>query len=607
MIFKRIRITIHGREDLRRHVDELREALMRNNSFSNVRQITVRGALRKRDKQIEGYPVQKSDSFPYNTENVPDEGPVNHRGLYAVYNESVIKRSSEEDMAWAPLVDLLDNEIPLEDLVYDCQSQFPPSLLSILHKQHPRCRLHHLTFKFRTLLWGVSYAYEMELATSPSLHTVKVACAHRDSDGDDGFYLEAMMELVTGLAPNVKYVIVLNLFPGRSLRSTLPRGLWQGLPGFVPGKRGSLKSLSLRGYTRLKTPEILQNWARHVDFTCLRQLTLGASLDMNTGLSGETMQWVVQTQSFPHVKSLSVHLTRDDLHVEKPHYRDQAISFFRMFESLEQLTIDGPVDYQIINSVLAYHGQTLKKLSLYPFEQIPIGINVRDLLDLAFHFTKNHILQLQVQCPILEELTILVKRDKSSAAEAEIYRCSGKMKNLRALSILLECSNWRVNRDPTYAPDFDLVDQEPVETERYPWLKKGELKEAFINGAIDEALACSIWKTISQNKAGRCLERLKLWPTGMAEYGTAARLPPTFTTITKNLARSWLFEWVPRDDIDDFTTTELRKRRRLARDEKEAKFLAHPQNLEYWKVLRSLWPSKDGSRDFRDDWSSFPL
>jgi hypothetical protein len=613
VIFRRICITVHDRESLRRHVDALREALSRTDSFSCIRQITVKGALKLREKRVEGYSIQPPRPNPYD-KNVLDgyENSVYYGGSYAVYDESVIKRSSEEDMAWAPLVKLLEAEISLEDLVFDCLSQFPPSLLRVLHERHPRCRLHHLTFKFRTLLWGVPNTYEMELATSPSLYKVKATCAHRDTDGDDDFNLEAMMELVTGLAPNLNEVIVLNLFPAGTLRSRLPRGSWQGLPGFSRGKRGSLKSLSLKGHTRLSTPEILQDWARHVDFTGLRHLTLGGCLNMmRSGLSGETMEWIVETQSFPNVKILYVHVTRDDLYVPRPNYREQAISFFRTFDSLEQLSIDGPIDRRIVDDILALHGRALRKLSLHPFEAQPVGPNVRNLrdLDVPFHFDKDCVLQVRDQCPILEELTILVKRNKSSASEAEVYRCFAEMRNLRSLSLLLDCSNWRVHRDPTYAPDFDEGDQESVETGiiMYPWLKMGELKDAFINGAVDEALACSIRKTISQNKVGRPLERLRLWPTGVGEYGTANGLPPTFIGIAQNLARSWLFERVPRDDTEDFTVTELRQRERLAIDEQEARYLDRPHCPGFWKAFRSIWPAKDGSKDFRDDWSSFPL
>jgi hypothetical protein len=184
-----------------------------------------------------------------------------------------------------------------------------------------------------------------------------------------------------------------------------------------------------------------------------------------------------------------------------------------------------------------------------------------------------------------------------------MYRCFGGMTNLRALSLRLDCSNWRVTRDPTYAPDFDEGDQEPVEIGEYSCLKKGELKETLINCAVDEALARSIWKTISQNKTGRPLEDLRLQPTGAGEYGTGHRLPPTFKMVITDLARSWLFERVPRDDTEDSTVMELQQGRRLA----DTRSICHPQDLEFREVFRSVWPPKDDSETFRDDWSSYPL
>lgn len=97
----------------------------------------------------------------------------------------------------------------------------------------------------------------MELATSPSLYRAKLVCAPRDSDGDDDFNLEAMMELTAGISPNLKEVIVLNLLPAGSTKSLRPRGSWQGLPGFAGGKVGSLTSLSLKGVSHLESVSIL--------------------------------------------------------------------------------------------------------------------------------------------------------------------------------------------------------------------------------------------------------------------------------------------------------------------------------------------------------------
>jgi hypothetical protein len=300
-----------------------------------------------------------------------------------------------------------------------------------------------------------------------------------------------------------------------------------------------------------------------------------------------------------------MHLQRNNSNVERQHYREQAILFFQSFQPLEQLSIVGPIDFQIVDAVLTHHGQSLKKLCLHPLEAIPIGLDSRNLPDLPFHFNKDCVLQLQVLCLILEELTIQVKRNMSRASEAELYRCFSKMRKLQALSLILDCSNWRVTGDPTYEPDFDKHNQEPVEAGDYSWLKRGHLRETFINCAIDEALACSIWRIISQNKTGRPLQQLKLWPTRAGEYGTRTRLPIKFNGIACNLARSWLFERHLQDDKEDYRVTELQQGRRLALEERYATLIAGPQDSWLWEIFYSIWPSRDSSKDFQDSWSTF--
>jgi hypothetical protein len=321
------------------------------------------------------------------------------------------------------------------------------------------------------------------------------------------------------------------------------------------------------------------------------------------------MDWIVQTQSFPHIKSLCVHLTRDDLHVERPLYTEQAISFFRSFEPLEQLTVDGPLDSQIIDAVLARHGQTLTKLSIHPFEELPNCRVHRKPRQIPFQFTKDCILHVRAQCPVLVELTIPVRRNMSSSSEAELYKCFGVMKALRALNLILDCSNWRVFRDPTYKPVFFMQDRYR-HPGGYPWVKLGDLKETFINCAIDEALARSIWNIISQNKDGKPLERLKLRPAGMGEFGSLAKRPSSLGAFYNHLARSWSIERDPRDNREDcIIIRELQRDRRLATDRDEARLLAQFPENESLAIFRSVWPSRDGSKDedFHDDWSSFPL
>jgi hypothetical protein len=609
LIFRQINITVDNREVLQRDVNRLVKAISRTDSARHVQYFSIKGAMRLKAKKTDS----DGQKTPYwmrlgLDEILVDEEPIAFQGPHVVYDEGVIEKSSEEDMAWAPIVDLLQAIPYLKDLVYNCKSQFPPSLLKILHEQHPQCMLHHLTFRFRTLLWGAPFPYEMELATSPSLYRVKLACGDRDTDGDDDFNLEAIMELVTGLAPNLKDVTILYLIPQGSNRLTRARESWYGLPGFTGNAVGSLTSLSLKGFSHWGSPTPLQDWAKRTDFACLQHLAIGGIHESKTihttgcGLNGETMEWVAQNYSFPQLRTLSLYLTRDDQFHERPHYSENAISFFQSFEPLEELSINGPIDSQIIDATLAHHGQTLKKLSLDPFEHIWGNVvGARDPLHIPMEFTKDRILQIQAQCPVLEELAIPIKRNKSSASEAEMYKCFDKMKNLRFLFLTLDCSNIRITRDSTYNPQFDEEDQKPMDTHHFG-LKKGHMKEILINCAVDEALARSIWKTINQNKTGKQLERLKLFTTGGGEYGNGSA-SAYGSEIIQHLSQSWLIERVPRADQEDFTIRELAPRARMIEDIDVPRI----ERSITRQIFRNIWPSKEGSKDWRDDWSSFPL
>jgi hypothetical protein len=350
--------------------------------------------------------------------------------------------------------------------------------------------------------------------------------------------------------------------------------------------------------------------AKHTDFASLQHLALGESYAIGEPYmytSGETMEWITRNHLFPCLRTLSVCLDRDDQTYERPHYSEYAVSFFLAFKPLEELSINGPIDLQIMAAVLSHHGQTRKKLSLNPFEDIFHIENGRGRRqDIPLEFTNDLILQIKAQCPGLEELAIPVKRNKSRASEAETYRCFHEMKSLRFLFLTLDCSNWRVCRDTTYSPQFEGEDQRAVDPLGPRPIKRGNVKESFINCAVDEALARSIWKTISQNKRGRRIERLKLWTKGEDQYGWNRSISSVFRDVMDNLSRSWLIERGPRDDQEHITVRKLGQDARLVRNafERELKRTLQPEAEE---IFRDIWPRREGTKDWRDDWSSIPL
>ena len=630
-IFYHIRLDIGSREALQRDADALVKTLARTESACHVRCLSIKGHLKLPVKpKVEGYQSYSGDRHSWFKETGVDEiltdeelylGSVPH----VVYDEPVIAKSSEEDLAWLSVVGLIKTLPHLAKLVYDCQNQFPPSLLDALHDYHPHCKLYHLTFRFRTLLWGTPYPYEMALATSPCLYSVKVECSERDSEGDDDFNQEAIMELAAGLAPNLKEVVIVNLYPENSWRyEDRPRGSWRGLPGFVTGQSiGSLTSLSLLASPKSGPLGKLQGWAKHTDFSHLRHLTLVGGFGCeDSGLNDETIEWIVENCSFSQLKTLHIRLDRHDSHADNPNYVINAIATLSSFEPLEQLSVSGPLEPKILDAILDRHGQTLTKLSLRPYEDEGSTFPHRLRREIPMTFTKEHILQIHAQCPVLEELALSIKRTKSDALEAEVYKSFGRMGQLRSLFLILDCSNWSVARDPDLEDNalFDTVDREAWGTDEF--IKKGHLKESMMNCAVDEALARSIWETICRNKAGQKLEALKMWTYGGGRFGGGSG---GMGKVVDNLSRSWLIERVPRDDGDIINIRELGQRAREVRDqrvtdeyEKHAQYLRRvyydiiepediAENSDEVQVFRLIWPRREESEDWRKDWSSLPL
>ncbi|KAI9713617.1 MAG: hypothetical protein M1820_001000 [Bogoriella megaspora] len=628
-MFREIHLTVRDPKTLQHNADTLIEALSSTDSARHVRCLSIKGFLRLRpevpdEPRAEAHTMDDMTWFEETgvDEILAGEEPIfPTSGSHVSHGEAIIERSSEEDMAWAPVVSLIERLPGLTTLVYDCRNQFPPSLLDAVH-EHPLCKLKHLTFRLRSLLRDVPDPYEMALATSPCLYSVQVRCAWRDSNGDDDFNQEAMMELVAGLAPNPKEVIVVNVSPYmRSAQRRRPRGQWRGLPGFNrSSSKGSLTSLSLLGSVDWWTPDVIRAWAEHTDFGSLRHLALGGghTLTSERGMCEVVLGWIVQNCSFPQLKTLRVHLGRDDMIVERLGYPDAAVAFFKTFEPLEELIVSGPLDLKILDAILSQHGPTLQKLSLRPTEGETSVENGRIRSEVPMVFEKEHLLLIQAQCPALRELAIPVKRTQSNAIEAEIYRTFGKMECLEILFLTLDCSDWRVSRDSTRRdePSFDEFDREIVYD--LDFLQKGHVRETFMNCAVDETLARSIWDVICQAKLGKPLQSLKLWTHGGDQWGNGTSNGGIGPIVDK-LSRSWLIERDVGNDNGIITVKELSRRGREIRDQKEAaiqatrlkKFGAEANVERGWGVFRQIfhriWPPKEGSKNWREDWKSLPL
>lgn len=206
------------------------------------------------------------------------EDPVFGTDSRHIVTGPVIQASSGDNIAWAPVASLIKRLPGLRVLEYRCLEQFPPILLDSI--QEYKCNLHYMSFRLYSLLLDEPDPYEIALAMSPCLTKAQIRCNWRDSNGDDDFNQEAIMELVAGLAPNLKDIVIIGLNPPIPLlKRCRPRGVWRGLPGFVINQSiGLLSSLKILGSVNPNL-ETIQGWANYTDFGYLHYLCLGGGYD----------------------------------------------------------------------------------------------------------------------------------------------------------------------------------------------------------------------------------------------------------------------------------------------------------------------------------------
>lgn len=534
----------------------------------------------------------------------------------------------EQNAAWTPVANLIKTLPNLTRLVYNCRNQFPPSLLNVLHSHHPLCRLYHHTFRLRTLRSKFDRLdpHELAVATSPCLYSVKLRCSPYNEDAEPDHNLQAILELVAGLAPNLKEVSVLYA-PITNYQYPTPDPPWLGLPGFVHGQLGSITLLFITGVVPLPvwSPDFIQTWADHTAFSCLRHLSLGGAYHADTresrrGLTTDELGFIARACSFPQLESLHVLLMRRHHRTENvdplanAKYLTAATAFFDSLRPLRKLSVAGSLLPEILDTILGRHGRTVVNLKLCPFEDVS-AVSLEFIPYVPMTITKAHILQIKDQCPVLQSLSIYIKRTMSDPSEVELYRSLARIKPLEFLFLTLDCSNWRVRRDPDLE-DEGWFDEDDKERFASPWrvLKRGHVRQSLINCAVDETLARSIWDVIAKHKDGGRLLCLKLHTTGAMNFGWAGEVP-RMKKIVHHLSRSWVIERGVRDDErDGLRVRELGLQARKARDkELQDKYEAGGDEHGYHdpeagvRVFRRIWPEKEDGRLWMNDWTSYPL
>jgi len=225
-------------------------------------------------------------------------------------------------------------------------------------------------------------------------------------------------------------------------------------------------------------------------------------------------------------------------------------------------------------------------------------------------------------CPLIEELSLTVPRTRGNAKEVSIYTALDSMRRLTSLSLLLDALDyetffWVEHDDPEdevtlIDPTFDEYDQQLLKrfsnTNSYLKPRNGNIRDFFINSALDECLARQIFGSISSGKPNGALplERLKLRVQPGGHFSPRVITGPF--EIYEYLGRSWLLERNPRDDRRD--VIEVSEMRRVRGAYSPDRILDDDLRRAAGGVVetfRRLWPERWEGSCWKDDWHGWPL
>ncbi|KAI1768346.1 hypothetical protein GGR53DRAFT_478988 [Hypoxylon sp. FL1150] len=620
-LFRTIKVFVRDRDQLQLRVQYYTELLHHLGAQKHVRRLVIYGpGLHNPSVAIGGTAPELRRTLYHipDQEREDDQDPLHcrfdkHTGVDIYDNiyhssfapdASVVETAYELDDGWSPLAELVRQLPVLGDVIYQCAAQFPPCLLKALHERQPEwpmCRLHLDTFKLRCLSATPPTAdpHELRLIRSPCLHSITIRTGKRLFHGPFHWVpqdqLNMVFRLVAGFTPNIKEVHVIGmqgftqtLLSERRERSSAFRPRWEEqvpIPRPGPEEKGSLSYLHLVSddYPTGMLGREIDDWSMHTDFTVLRTLKLDGIIDSGV------LETLVNKHEFPSLESLAICLNLDHLQlmVQIPvileQYFHNAEQFLSSLPGLRTLRLRNWMRRISLEKAL---GSNLRTLWLEP------TANGDEFI------TKRHIAQIREQCPLLEDLTLVIRRSKGNSREIALYRELGTLPKLQHLSLIL---------DPLRGVCGSIYKRESGIR---------EIRNVFINSALDDTLALAIFEVISEVKERRNLAPLEKLEIRLIDAGLSYETSLAFEIeeYIAMLGLSWRIMRMPRDITYSGPAVVVRqinkkeKRRTRRRIDENIYWLDQPIQAPFLEaIFRSIWPQQSQGSFLKDDWRSQPL
>lgn len=500
---------------------------------------------------------------------------------------------------WQPLARFISS-IHLKDFTWASTEQIPRCILSVLNEQIPSCRLHVHEFELQSLhqretLQDIDET-EYMLASSPCLYSIVASYSLYDTSGYANYNGEATLRLAAGLAPNLKHVCVWDnarMSSGEiSPRRRDARLEWRGFHPQsgsewceTPEIKGQLQSLAIDAIHTVSGSQ-LKSWENHTDFSVLRSLQFTRQIELDIL---QDLATLAEQDGLSCLRALDL----PAVSWEEEELAEVAPTMTRLFLSLHPLVELGIVGVGVSNfeAILGRHGGNLQILRVEKFILSP-----------------HQVTQLRDSCLNIRKLSIEILRSAGDHVEVEIYRTLGSMRNLESLSLKLQCTDYRSGDGPD-DPEVLMMPSDDEENEEAMAIA---IRQVFINAAVDESLAQSIFRQVlaahDSVKAGLPprLDIIRL-RVGGAPAVNDQRMSPDFEGILAWIGRSWICRRDPRDTHrSNLTIEEVNSDARLSEGKRLEDDMEELWGSEqYADVWKALWPETGAG--WKREWKSIPL
>jgi hypothetical protein len=446
-----------------------------------------------------------------------------------------------------------------------------PSLIQLLRDERPGCNIHLKPF---IVSHSAEPAYVRSILSLPSLRTIWFK---RNFYGVVEKIVQHMARASDG---NVREIRIYWGFTGASPWGEPLPDMWEEELVAPDGPRGRVQTLQLTG-TEHADRIHLETWARHMDFSHLRTL----SLEIHVTRAGLETLINLPLQS---LHSLGLNLDWSDTSDD---YNTALQTFICTLPRLSHLRLTGDLPLPILQAILSHLDPTLHTLCLDP----------------GTAFNSSTITSITDRCTNVRFLSLPIRRAWNKPGEdTALLKAIGLMPHLEHLDLTLDASDRTLLRSsppgaflaPSHS-SFSAFDNEtfPSCFSSGKEVRNGHIRDAFINSAIDAPLAKAVFSAIlSGAPEGRTpsLRRLSLKSEGGGRFGTSTHLG-SISMIADEVGREWVVELSGEGEGLQV---------RCVGEVNEYLEPGDELNSDVGPVFRSLWP---GEGDWWNEWHAFPL